>query len=444
MTLNSEVEQDSLYPNYDQSLFAKKSKHLLGYGGTISPMVITKAKGSYIYANDKKILDFTSGQMATLLGHGHPEITDTITKHVSGLDHLFSGMVSPPVFDLAEKLTGLLPDGLDRAMFLSTGSESNEAAIKLAKHYTGKFEVVGLSVSWHGMTGASAGVTYQDGRKNHGPGMPGSLVLPAPNAYRSIFRKQDGSYDWETELDYGFDLIDASSVGSLAAVIIEPVLSCGGMLVLPDGYLQKLKCHCEKRGMLLILDEAQTAIGRCGAMFGFADSGIVPDILCLSKTLGNGIPLSAVVTSDEIAQKTAKSGFLFYTTHVNDPMPCAVGSKVLEIVIRDNLVENSYNMGELFRSEIRKLQKHYKEIGDVRGRGLMTGIEIIDPATKEADIELANILGDKMLGYGLSANLIAVPAFGGIFRIAPPITVSKDEILEAVAIIERSFKESLN
>ncbi|CAI6458004.1 ALI_HP2_G0013040.mRNA.1.CDS.1 [Saccharomyces cerevisiae] len=437
------TKSSGLYEKYPQENVQKKSKHLLGYGAKFAPMVITKAKGSYMYAGERKILDFTSGQMSTLLGHGHPEICETISEHAYHLDHLFSGMLSPPVLELAEKLTGLLPKGLDRAMFLSTGSEANEAAIKLAKVYTGRFEVVGLSLSWHGMTGVSGGTTYQDGRKNHGPSMPGNLVLPAPNAYRSIFRKQDGTYDWETEMDYGFSLIDAASVGSLAAVIVEPVMSSGGMIVLPDGYLKRLQMHCKKRGMLLIVDEAQTAIGRCGAMFGFEAYDVVPDILTLSKTLGNGLPLSAVVTSDEIAQKAAEERFLFYTTHVNDPLPCAVGSKVLDIVIRDNLVENSAKMGDLFRSELKKLQTKYKQIGDIRGRGLMTGVEIIKPETGEADGELAGKLADRMMELGLSANLISVPAFGGVFRIAPPVTISKAEIMQGVTIFNRSFEEFL-
>lgn len=442
--MESMTLEKNQYSDFDQSTFQKASQRLLNYGARFTPQVVTYAKGSYVYINDKKVLDFTSGQMSTLLGHGHPEIAETITKHASGLDHLYSGMVSPPVLELAEKLTSILPKGLDRTMFLSTGSEANEAAIKLAKNITGRFEVVGFSLSWHGMTSGSNGTTYQDGRKNQGPLMPGNLCLPAPNAYRSIFRKPDGSHDWETELDYGFSLIDAASVGSLAACIIEPVMSCGGMLVLPDGYLKALKKHCEKRRMLLIVDEAQTAIGRCGDMFAFESHGIVPDILTLSKTLGNGIPLSAVVTSDEISKKSAENGYLFYTTHINDPLPAAVGVKVLEIVQRDNLVPHSRQMGELFRKRLRELQKVYRQIGDIRGRGLMTGVELVDPDTLEADGQLAEKLASTMMKFGLSANLIAVPAFGGVFRIAPPISVSEEEILLGVEIIQKAFSEVIS
>ena len=146
--------------------------------------------------------------MSTLIGHGHPEIVKVINDHAKHLDHLFSGMISPPVISLAKRLTGAAPAGLDKAFFLSTGGESNEAAIRLAKFYTGKFEIVGLAASWHGMTGASLGAQYHAGRSGYGPNMIGNLALPTPNSYRSIFRKADGLYGWKTELDYGLGVLD--------------------------------------------------------------------------------------------------------------------------------------------------------------------------------------------------------------------------------------------
>lgn len=155
-------------------------------------------------------------------------------------------------------------------------------------------------------------MTYQLTRKGYGPAASGSLILPTPNGYRSPFRKPDGTYDWKTELDYGFSLVDAQSVGSLAAVIVEPILSSGGVIVLPPGYLRRLKEHCVMRGMLLIVDEAQTGVGRTGKNWAFEHDGVVPDILTLSKTLGAGLPLSAVVTSREIEQVVHSRGFSFW------------------------------------------------------------------------------------------------------------------------------------
>ena len=162
-----------LYEHEDGvSLEAKAEQCLINYGTTFERRLITRSDSVYVYTSDgHRILDWTSGQMSCLVGHGHPEVVRTIADHAASLDHLFSGMISPPVVQLAEKLTGVMPEGLDRAMFLSTGGESNEAAIKLAKVFTGKFEIVGLGSSWHGMTSAAVGAQYLAGRKGHGPGV---------------------------------------------------------------------------------------------------------------------------------------------------------------------------------------------------------------------------------------------------------------------------------
>jgi len=433
----------NLYKNVDQKeLQETADRCIANYGTKFEQDIMTGSKGLYVYtATGHKVLDWTSGQMSCLIGHGNPEIVETIHAHAANLDHLFSGMLSPPVINLANRLTSVLPPGLDKAFFLSTGGESNEAAIKMAKVYTGKFEIVGLGASWHGVTAQALGAQYHFGRKGQGPVMPGMHMLPPPNTYRSIFRKPDGSYDWETELDYGWDLIDRASCGSLAACIVECIQSSAGMHVLPPGYLKALKKHCEKRGMLLIVDEAQTGVGRCGDLFAINHEGVVPDILTLSKTLGNGLPLSAVVMSTEIERVCAERDYCFYTTHVNDPLPAAVGDKVLEIVLRDNLVENSRAMGQYLLEGLHKLQDRYGCIGDVRGRGLMTGVEIVaDRKSKGPAVDLARKIAQKMYELGLWANLSSHSSFSGVFRIAPPIVITKEQIDEGLAIMEQAFK----
>ncbi|EPS36718.1 hypothetical protein H072_9708 [Dactylellina haptotyla CBS 200.50] len=431
-----------------EQLHADAEATLINYGVEFNKNIIVRAEGLYIYnPSGHRMLDWTSGQMSCLLGHGNTEIVDVISEHAARLDHLFSGMLSPPVINLGKRLTGLTPSGLDKAIFLSTGGESNEFAIRIAKFFTGKFEIVGLSASWHGVTGAAIGAQYHSGRAGYGPVMPGNFALPAPNAYRSIFRHPDGTYDWETELNYGFSLIDRQSCGSLAAVILEPILSSGGMHTLPPGYLKALKQHCEERGMLMIIDEAQTAIGRAGDMFAFQhyaeDEGVVPDILTLSKTLGNGIPLSAVVVSDEVAEKTKKDGFMYYTTHLNDPLPAAVGDKVLEIVVRDGLVNQSRELGKVLQEGLKKLQSRYGCIGDVRGRGLMAGVEIVtDRVTKTPGFELGNKIGERMAELGVWAQLGTHQSFAGVFRIAPPITITEEELREGLEIMEQAFEST--
>lgn len=225
----------NIYAHADEDQLQKDaSSSLLTYGAKFHPEIITRANGIYIYtASGHRLLDWISGQMSCLIGHGNPEVVEVIKNHAASLDHVFSAMLTPPVISLAKRLTSLTPPGLDKAMFLSTGGESNEAAIRLAKFYTNKFEIVGLSASWHGVTAGAMGAQYHSGRSGYGPNMPGNFALPAPNAYRSIFRHPDGTYDWKTELKYGFSLIDRQSCGSLAAVILEPILSSGGMHPLP-------------------------------------------------------------------------------------------------------------------------------------------------------------------------------------------------------------------
>ncbi|KAK5270454.1 hypothetical protein LTR99_005836 [Exophiala xenobiotica] len=443
VTTAKSTHKPTLYRDVDeQELQAAASKYLANYGTKFEKDIITGSKGLYVYtANGHRVLDWTSGQMSCLVGHGHPEIVRTIGNHAENLDHLFSGMLSPPVINLAKRLNSVLPEGLDKAFFLSTGGESNEAGIKMAKVYTGNFEVVGLGASWHGVTAQALGTQYHFGRKGQGPLMPGMHMLPPPNAYRSIFRKPDGSYDWETELDYGWDLIDRASCGSLAACIVECIQSSAGMHVLPPGYLKALKKHCEKRGMLLIVDEAQTGVGRCGDLFAIEHEGVVPDILTLSKTLGNGLPLSAVIMSSEIERVCTERDYCFYTTHVNDPLPAAVGDKVLEIVLRDNLVENSRSMGLHLHAGLQKLKERYGCIGDVRGRGLMAGMEIVaDRETKEPALDLARIVASKMYELGLWANLSSHSSFSGVFRIAPPIVITKEQLDQGLEIMERAFQ----
>lgn len=222
---------------------------------------------------------------------------------------------------------------------------------------------------------------------------------------------------------------------------MEPILSSGGMITLPPGYLRAMKTHCERRGMLLIIDEAQTGIGRCGDMFAFEHEGVVPNILTLSKTLGNGIPLSAMITSNAIEKTCKERGFLFYTTHVNDPLPAAVGLKVLEVVLRDSLVSRSKSAGLKLHSALRTLQSRYGCIGDVRGRGLMAGIEVVeDRRTKHPALELAKKLSNRMNELGLSANLSSTSSFEGIFRIAPPITITDEQLHLGLEIMEEAFK----
>ena len=412
--------------NQDHGFWNAAQKHLIRYGGSFEPAIIERAAGSFVYdADDRPILDFTSGQMSALLGHSHPRIVSTVSRQVGQVAHLFSGMLSRPVVELAERLAALAP-GLDRVLLLSTGAESNEAAIRMAKLVTGKHEIVAFSKSWHGMTGVAASATYSAGRKGYGPAAVGSLAIPAPNSFRPRFKHADGSLDWQTELDDSFDLVDSQSTGNLAAFVAEPILSSGGILELPQGYLAALQKKCRERGMLLILDEAQTGVGRTGHMFAFQRDGVTPDILTLSKTIGAGLPLSAVMTTAEIEEEAHAKGFLFYTTHVSDPLPAAVGLAVLDVVEEEKLVERARSMGAKLFAGLSSLKQRYECVGDVRGRGLLLGVEIVkDRKDRVPDHQLGAAIAAEAFRRGLSMNIVKLPGMGGVFRIAPPLTISE-------------------
>jgi len=427
--------------NQDPAFWSAAEKHLVRYGGSFDPVIIERAEGSFVYdADGRPILDFTSGQMSAVLGHSHPRIVETVQRQVGQVAHLFSGMLSRPVVELAERLAALTP-GLERVLLLSTGAESNEAAIRMAKLVTGKHEIVAFSKSWHGMTGAAASATYSAGRKGYGPAMPGSITIPAPNAFRPRFKHADGSLDWRTELDDSFALVDAQSTGSLAAFIAEPILSSGGMLELPPGYLKALKEKCRDRGMLLILDEAQTGIARTGHMFAFQRDGVTPDILTLSKTIGAGLPLAAIMTTPEIEQTAHERGYLFYTTHVSDPLPAAVGLAVLDVVEDGNLAERAQRLGGQLFDGLSALKQRYECVGDVRGRGLFIGLEVVKAGTaREPDHELGANIAKEAFRRGLSMNIVKLPGMGGVFRIAPPLTISEDEIALGLRIISEAIE----
>ena len=417
-------------------------EHLIRYGGDHYPEIVEKAQGCYVWdAKGTKILDFTSGQMCATVGHNHPNIVAAIKKSCDSALHLFSGMIPRSVVELSRSLAKLVPKPLSKALFVNTGSESNEAAIKMAKLYTGGFEVVALGGSWHGVTGHASGASYASDRKGYGPGMPGTYVIPEPNAYRCPIKHCRDKCD-RTCMKVGFEMYDMQSTGARAAVVAEPVISAGGVIVPPEGYFAALKEEARKRGMLLIFDEAQTAFGRLGHWFAATHLGVTPDIMTVSKTLGGGIPLAATITTDEIEDRCHKRGFAFYTSHVSDPLPSTVGLAVLETIEKERLLERARQMGDYLAQSLRELQSRHEEIGDVRGMGLLRGVELVrDRETREPYHELGALTTQRCLELGLSMNIRRRPERGSVWRIAPPLTVGREEIDLAMTLFDQALRE---
>jgi 2,2-dialkylglycine decarboxylase (pyruvate) len=349
-------------------------------------------------------------------------------------------MLSEPVLALAERLAALFPDPLERVILLSTGSESTEVALKLAKLHTGRFEVAGLTRSFHGLLAGIASVNYSMAHQGYGPLLPGSFAVPAPYAYRCPVRHCDGACDC-TCLEIGFELLDQESVGSLCAFIAEPILSTGGIIVPPDGYFRRARELCDERGMLLVLDEAQTGFGRVGTMFAFEHDGVVPDVVAVSKTLGGGLPLAATVTSSAIEEDCVAKGFLHVTSHVSDPLPAAVGLAVLETIEEEGLVERARRLGDYLMAGLRDLQAEHEQIGDVRGRGLLAGLELVEDRETKAP---ANALGQAMtqecFERGLSMNIVRSGKIANCLRLAPPLVASEEEIDLGLEIMDASLR----
>ena len=226
----------------------------------------------------------------------------------------------------------------------------------------------------------------------------------------------------------------------MAACIVEPILSSGGVIVPPPGYLAALRDKCHERGMLLIFDEAQTALGRTGDLYAFERDGVVPDIITLSKTLGAGLPLAAVVTSAELEARAHERGFLFFTTHVSDPLVAAVGGTVLDVLAAEGLVEAAAIKGEQLSAGLRALADRHQVIGDVRGRGLMQGVEVVlDRETKATSPDLGAAITDRALDLGLHVNVVQLHNLSGTLRIAPALTTTPTDLDLGLSILDQAI-----
>ncbi|MDE2398603.1 MAG: aspartate aminotransferase family protein [Burkholderiales bacterium] len=431
----------------DERLRQAARDYLMRYGGDSFPNLFCSARGSIVVDDTgREILDFTSGQMCATIGHNHPAIVRAVHEAGEKALHLFSGMIPEVVAELGQVLArDWMPAGLGKSLFVNTGAESNEAALRIAKMHTGGFEVLALGGSWHGVTGGASAVSFASDRKGYGVPVPGVYLLPEPNAYRPAIAGLSAEESALAALDLGLKMYDMASTGRRAAIIVEPIISAGGVLVPPRSFMQALRRAADERGMLLIFDEAQTAFGRIGRRHASDLFGVVPDIMSVSKTLGGGLPLAATVTTPAIEQSVHEKGFTFYTSHVSDPLPATVGLAVLRTIAEEGLVERAERTGAYLRARLLELQQRFEAIGDVRGEGLLLGVELVqDRQSRRPFHELGALTTRRCFELGLSMNIRRRPERGSVWRIAPPLTVSHDEIDRGVAILERALRESLD
>src|SRR5476649_1017522 len=430
-----------------EGLLQASKDFLVRYGGDAFPNLFTSAKGTIVKdSNGREYLDFTSGQMCATIGHNHPAIIEAVHRAGEKAFHMFSGMIPEVVAELGQTLArDWLPGDIKKTIFINTGSEATEVALRMAKMYTDGYEVLALGGSWHGITGGASTVSFASDRKGYGVPAPGVFLIPEPNSYRPYIQAATPEEAALANLNLALKMFDMQSSGRGAAIIVEPVISAGGVLVPPKSFMQALRKAADDRGMLLIFDEAQTAFGRIGTRTGSEYFDVVPDIMTMSKTLGGGLPLAAVATTAKIEDVLFEKRFTFYTSHVSDPLTAEVGLAVLKVIAEEKLIERSREMGAYLRGRLEALQQRYEVIGDVRGLGLLLGVELVtDRASRSPAHELGAMTTRKCFENGLSMNIRRRPERGSVWRIAPPLTVSADEIDRAVDILDRSLRESLD
>ncbi len=400
---------------------------------------IVAKKGSGIYVEDisgKRYIDFTSGLATVNVGHNHPGVVEAIKRQAE--DFIHSGCIFhyESLVTLAEMLREVTPAGLDMFFFSNSGAEAVEGALKLARFSTGRQGVVAFTGCFHGRTFGAMSLTTSNirYRKKYQPFVPSVYHSPYPYCFRCFFGQRPGacSMDCNVYLERLFKhLIPPEEV---ACIIIEPVLGEGGYVVPPAGFLQRLRELCDRWNILFVLDEVQAGMGRTGKWFASEHFGVVPDIMTIAKGIASGMPLSAVAAKKEIMQMWPKGAH--GTTFGGNPVSCAAAVATIEIIQKEGLLERALQTGGHAMARLRSMQKKYPCIGDVRGLGLMIGIEFIT-ASGEPDTVGLNEVIRRCLEKGLV--LLECGVDKNIIRLAPPLVVKKEEIDAGLDIFESSL-----
>ena len=402
---------------------------------------VTRGKGIYLYDKDNnEYIDFTSGIGVVNTGHCNPKIVKRIQQQSTEL--LFGQMncVIPEVaIELVEKLNRVTPPKLNRFFISNSGSEAVEASIKLAKHATGRHNVIVMQGSFHGRTHLTMGMTTSKTvyRYKYSPHTSGIFVTPAPYAY---------FYGWDekTTVDFCIRQLDLvlqgqTSPDETAAIIIEPVIGEGGYIPVPRAYLQHLRELCDKHGILLIFDEIQSGFGRTGKLFCFEHSNIIPDILIMAKGLGSGLPISAIASSKELMEKWT-TGTHGGTYGGGSAIAIVAACATIDTIYEDNLLENSTQRGEQLMRMLKDLQTTYPVMGDVRGLGLMIAVEFTDADGKPDGVTCAKVVQECLKRKML---LLSCGTYKNVIRWIPPLVVTESQIIDGVNIFEKALQTAL-
>jgi 4-aminobutyrate aminotransferase / (S)-3-amino-2-methylpropionate transaminase / 5-aminovalerate transaminase len=412
---------------------------MTGFVKAVQPIVIERAQGATVTDPEgREYIDCFAGISVVNAGHCNPEVIEAARAQMEKLVHCASYIYhAQPVADFAEKLAGVMPGSrLKKSFFGNGGAEAIEGALKLARLYTGRHEVISLTMSFHGRTWGALSVTGNAGRKKRGgPYAPGVAFAPAPYTFRS--RTSDPEELAEQCARAIEDVIRYHTSGDVAAFIAEPILGEGGIIVPPANYFRAVKQVLDRHGILFIADEVQTGFGRTGAMFGIEHYGVEPDIVVTAKGIADGFPLSAFTTRDEIAAAFRPGDHL--STFGGNPVSCAAALANLEFILREDLPGKALRDGEYVLSRLRAMQQRFPSIGDVRGMGLMLGAELVGddgltPAPAQADA-----VRERCLARGVLIGVGGVD--GNVVRIQPPLVISRDQIDRVLQVLEESLEE---
>ncbi len=412
-------------------------------GGLENAPVVAEASGSTVTDTEgRKYLDFQSGQMGAALGHRHPRIVAAIESALKTMIHATNTMLNVPRLRLHEKLGKLLPPPLAKSLFLVSGSDSVEAAVDMARKATGGTDVVGLHAGLHGSTSyMTRSLSFNWRRNKHSVVAPGTQAILAPYCYRCPLGLKFPDCRIQC-LDASLEIADANFSGRPAAFLGEPILSAGGVIVPPEGFYKRVEDACEARGMLLVIDEAQTGLGKTGKLFGFQhEAGVTPDIIAISKHFGGGLPISAVCATAETAKRAVANGYFATRSHAGDPILCAAGEASLDVVVEDDMAGRARRIERRIKERMRELAKEIELIGDVRGRGVLLGIELVKDRHKKTPAnDEAKRVGARCLEHGLIFQVRGVRDLTNVIRLVPPMTTTDAEVERALSILEDALR----
>jgi 2,2-dialkylglycine decarboxylase (pyruvate) len=425
----------------DRWMFPTEKTSYMG-GLEERPILASAHERTVIDIDGKEYLDFQSGQMGSAISHQHPRMVAAIRDALDTMVHASNTMLNVPRLRLHERLGKLLPSPLQKSLFLVSGSDSIEASVDLARKATGGIDALGLHAGLHGSTSyLTRSLSFNWSRQKHAIVAPATSAVLAPYCYRCPLKLKYPSCDIQC-LDTSLELADANFTSKPAVFIGEPILSAGGVIVPPEGFYKKVQEACRQRGMLLFLDEAQTGLGKTGRMFGFQhEKEVMPDIIALSKHFGGGLPISAVCTTAEIAAKAVKNGYFATRSHATDPILCAAGEESLNIIVDEDLPGRAARLERRIRDALASMAKEFELIGDVRGRGVLLGVELVTDREKKtpANAEAQEIFA-HCLRHGLIFQLRGTRGLLNVIRLVPPMTTSDAEADRAMSIIHDAVK----